>query len=48
MSCAFWFEKHEAMYQRIMNKAFKNKTDQNMKAYIDGMLVKRMTFKQHL
>jgi hypothetical protein len=36
------------MYQQMVNKVFKNQIDQNMKAYIDDMLVKSMTFKQHL
>jgi L-rhamnose mutarotase len=47
-SLGFWFEKHGAMYQQMVNKVFKNQIDQNMKAYIDDILVKSMTFKQHL
>ena len=47
-SLAFWFEKHGAMHQQMVNKVFKNQIDQNIKAYIDDMLVKSMIFKQHL
>ena len=37
-----------ATYQRMVNKVFKHQIGKNMKAYIDDMVVKSITFEQHL
>lgn len=37
-----------AMYQMMVTKVFKGLIGRNMEAYIDNMLVKNLSFEQHL
>lgn len=44
----FGLKNARATYQWIVKKVFKNQIGRNMKAYVDDMLVKSMTFDKHL
>ncbi|XP_021617952.1 uncharacterized protein LOC110618996 [Manihot esculenta] len=37
-----------ATYQRLMNKIFKNQIGRNVEVYVDDMVVKSLTFQQHM
>jgi hypothetical protein len=47
-SMLFGLKNARATYQWIVKKVFKNQIGRNMKAYVDDMLVKSMTFEKHL
>jgi len=45
---SFGLKNTGSTYQKMVNKVFKHQIRTNMKAYVDQMLVKNMTFEQHL
>jgi hypothetical protein len=48
MAMLFGLKNTRAIYQWMINKVFKHQIRRNMEAYVNDMLVKNVTFKQHL
>ena len=44
----FSMKNTRATYQWMVNKVFKHQIGKNMKTYMNDLLVKSMTFKQHM